>query len=198
MKHTTKILLIAAIGLALMAGCGGTTVKRVETDSTIDLSGGWNDADSRMTAEDMIKDCMANPWLGQFQGKTPVVIVGEIRNKSHEIISTETFSKELERSLISSGKVKFVASQTERGQLRSEKQDMEENASPETMKRLRMETGADLMLIGGINTIVDQEGKKSVIYYQVNLELINIESNVKVWIGEKKIKKLVTRSKTKL
>jgi hypothetical protein len=59
------------------------------------------------------------------------------------------------------------------------------------------ETGADLMLIGTINTIVDQEGNKAVVFYQTNLELVEIESNRKVWIGEKKIKKYVERAKTR-
>jgi penicillin-binding protein activator len=53
------------------------------------------------------------------------------------------------------------------------------------------------MLIGTLNTIVDQEGNKAVVFYQTNLELVEIESNRTVWIGEKKIKKYVERATTK-
>jgi hypothetical protein len=53
------------------------------------------------------------------------------------------------------------------------------------------------MLRGDITTIVDQEGGEKVKYYQVNLELVNIETNRKAWIGEKKIKKYVSQSGTK-
>ena len=52
------------------------------------------------------------------------------------------------------------------------------------------------MLIGSLNTIVDQEGNRSVLYYQTNMELIDVESHQKVWIGEKKIKKYVERATT--
>ena len=56
-------------------------------------------------------------------------------------------------------------------------------ASPETMKRFQQETGANYMLIGDITSIVDQEGGDKVKYYQVNLELVDIETNRKAWLG---------------
>ena len=59
------------------------------------------------------------------------------------------------------------------------------------MKSFGLEQGADFMLQGTINSIVDQYKKDKAIYYQVDLELTNLETNEKVWIGDKKIKKLV-------
>ena len=37
----------------------------------------------------------------------------------------------------------------------------------------------------------------AVVYYQVDLTLINLESNAKVWIGQKKIKKFIGRGRYK-
>ncbi|MDO5576324.1 MAG: penicillin-binding protein activator LpoB [Fibrobacter sp.] len=182
----------------LVVGCS-TKVARVQSDSTIDLTGKWNDTDSRLVANEMINDCLSQRWLFSWEEKNqrPTVIVGKVVNKSHEHISVETFTKDMERALLNSGKVDFVATKTERDQLREEKADQAENASVYTAKSAGEETGADLMLIGTINTIVDQEGNKAVVFYQTNLELVEIESNRKVWIGEKKIKKYVERAKTK-
>jgi penicillin-binding protein activator len=182
----------------LIAGCT-TKVSRVQSDSTMDLTGKWNDTDSRLVAEEMINDCLSQRWLYKWeeQNRRPTVIVGKVVNKSHEHISVETFIKNMERALLNSGKVDFVAAKSEREQLRDEKADQAENASVYTAKSMSEETGADLMLIGTLNTIVDQDGNKAVVFYQTNLELIEIESNRKVWIGEKKIKKYVERAKTK-
>jgi len=182
----------------LVAGCT-TKVARVQSDSTIDITGKWNDTDSRLVAEEMIKDCLSQRWLYKWESenKRPTVIVGKIVNKSHEHISVETFVKDVERALLNSGKVDFVATKTEREQLRDEKEDMAENASVQTRKDMGEETGADLMMIGTLNTIVDQEGGKAVVFYQTNMELVEIENNRKVWIGEKKIKKYVERAKTR-
>jgi PBP1b-binding outer membrane lipoprotein LpoB len=118
-------------------------------------------------------------------------------NKSHEHINVETFTKDVERSLLNSGRVRFVASKSERDEIREERADQQEFASAETKSDFGEERGADLMMSGSINTIVDQEGKKAVIYYQINMELKEMESNEKVWIGEKKIKKYVERASTK-
>ncbi len=182
----------------LAVGCT-TKVSRVQSDSTIDLTGKWNDTDSRLVAEEMIKDCLGQRWLYKWeeQNQRPTVIIGKVVNKSHEHISVETFTKDMERALLNSGKVDFVATKTEREQLRDEKADMADNASVQTAKSMGEETGADLMLVGTLNTIVDQDGAKAVVFYQTNLELIEIESNRKVWIGEKKIKKFVERAKTR-
>lgn len=188
--------------VALLAGCGGSskTVSRVEPDKAIDLSGDWNDTDSRLVAEEMIKDVLARPWVGEFKGekkRSPDVIVGTIRNRSSEHIATIAFIKNLEKELINSGRVNFVANKEERTEVREERADQQENASAESVKKFQKEAGADYMLQGDITTIIDQEGGEKLKYYQVNLELVNIETNRKAWLGEKKIKKYVSQSGTK-
>lgn len=195
------VVLASLIGLILVLnGCAGTKVKRVEVEEQIDLSGNWNDTDSRLVSEEMIKDCLIRPWRAAYsmnKGRQPKVIVGSVRNRSQEHIAVQTFVKDLERELINSGLVGFVASGDEREEIREEKLDQAEFARKETKKASRQETGADFMLQGQINTIIDHAGKQAVKYYQVELELVNILTNEKVWIGQKKIKKLVKRPKFK-
>jgi penicillin-binding protein activator len=200
-RHQATTILFLTITL-LMAGCAsGPVVERKSVDTTIDLSGRWNDADSRMVSEEMIQDCLNRSWLQRYKikhgGEMPTVIVGRVKNRSHEHINVQTFVKNLERALINSGQVQFVASKGEREGIREERKDMAKHASDETMKGPGQETGADFMLIGVINTIRDDIGKKAVMYYQTNLELINLASNIKVWIGEKKIKKLIKKKNVK-
>ncbi len=187
------------VAAALILGCGGPKVKRTEVDETIDLSGRWNDTDSRLVAEEMIHDCLSRPWLKQFKSdrshKNPVVIVGTVLNQSHEHINTQVFVKNLERALINSGQVDFVASKEERKELREEKADQLKGFTDEaTAKSISEETGADFMLKGSINSVKDEIKGKYVILYQANLELIHLETNKKAWIGEKQIKKYVKRA----
>ncbi len=194
----TRISTLACAAL-MFSGCG-TKVTRVSHDSTIDLSGKWNDTDSRLVAEEMLKDCLGAMWLQDYtlQKKTPTVVVGEVRNKSHEHISTETFVNDMQRFLVNSGKVEFVANKAERDELRGEVADQAANASVQSRQAAGEESGADLMLLGSINSIVDQEGGKSVVFYQINLELVNLASHKKLWIGDKKIKKFVEKSSSSL
>jgi len=196
------IVLFMVFAMVLAVGCGSKSVKRIDTEEVRDLSGRWNDTDSRLVSEEMISDVVSRPWLGNFKrdngNKLPVVMVGTVRNLSHEHINVQTFTKDLERSLLNSGEVEFVASSGEREELREERKEQALNAREDTAKAHGMEIGADFMLKGSINTILDKEGGKSVMFYQVNLELIDIESNRKVWIGEKKIKKFIKQHRFSL
>jgi uncharacterized protein (TIGR02722 family) len=187
--------------ILLVVGCApNRVVTRVSTDETTDLSGRWNDTDASLTAQEMIKDLLSRNWYGNFITdfeRQPVVIVGTIRNLSTEHIDPATFVNDMERELINSGQVKFVASKNERAEVRAEKEDQLSQASEDTAKRLAAETGADYMLQGSIKSIIDAVDGKQAKYYQVDLQLINLESADKVWIGTKKIKKVVTQSKYK-
>jgi uncharacterized protein (TIGR02722 family) len=191
-----RLLCIVTIGLAFVA-CKSTKVERIGVEETTDLSGRWNDTDARLVAEEMVRDALSRPWLINFvsdEGRKPVVIVGTVRNRSSEHIETLTFIKNIERELINSGSVKFVASKIEREEIRDEREDQQSWASEETAKRLAAETGADFMMQGTITSITDAVSGKKVVYYQVNMELINLESTEKVWIGEKKIKKYIEKA----
>lgn len=203
MRGNVGLTLLVLVVLGLAVGCSSVPkVRRTAVEETIDLSGRWNDADSRMVADEMIKDCLNRPWLPEFQshkGKKPVVIVGTVLNRSDEHINTQVFVKDLERALINSGLVDFVASRDERGELRKERADMQLGfTSAETEKAMGQEIGADFILKGTLNSVRDQIKGQYVILYQVNLEFHNLETNRKVWIGQKKLKKVVSRSRWKL
>ncbi len=191
-----KKILISILGVVLLFGCASREVSRVSADKQTDFSGRWNDTDSRMTASSLIEQSLSAPWLADFKqahdGQKPVVIVGGIGLKnSTEHINTMTFVKDMQKALINSGKVKFVASSAERGQVRDERTQQQSHASMETAKRLAAETGADFMLTGDISVILDEYDGQQAKFYQIDLQLINIETNQIVWIGDKKIKKLI-------
>lgn len=194
---TLPLAFIAATSL-FMAGCSSqktTTVTRVDENTVTDLSGRWNETDSRLTAQEITAELMSHSWYSTFasenNGKKPVIIVGLITNKSHEHIATETFSKDIEKEMINSGRMKVVQGGAMREEIRAERADQQNNASQSTMKKFGLENGADFMLQGTINSIVDQAGNNKTVYYQIDLELSNIQSNEKVWIGDKKIKKVL-------
>ncbi len=185
--------LFIAASMILLAACS-RKVTRIDPVDTPDISGSWNQTDSRLTAEEMINQSLSEAWLSNYlqaKGKKPTVIVGMITNKSHEHIEAETFIKDLERTYITTSKVGLVQSGTKREEMRGEKADQQVNSSVSTMKKFGLEKGADYILQGSINSIVDAYKKKKTVTYQVNLELTDILTNEVVWIGDKKISKYV-------
>ena len=192
-------VLLAGAGVAPI-GCGHETkVTRVDTGIVTDLSGRWNDTDSQMVAEAMVKEALANPWLGNFtkgKNREPVVIVGTVLNKSHEHINVQTFVSDLERELTNSQKVTFVAGKGEREEVRDERREQAVHAREDTQKAPGKEVGADYMLRGSIATILDEQDGAKAVFYQVDLEMVDMENNVKAWFGQKKIKKVIERKRT--
>jgi penicillin-binding protein activator len=196
-----KKVFLLVLMVFVVVGCGSSRkVTRLDPGTVTDVSGKWNDTDARLVAEEMIKDCLSRAWVTDFAaaaGKKPVVTVGTIGNNTSEHIDAETFTTDFERELLNSGQVKFVASRGQRDEVREERLDQRDYASPETMKKIRNETGADFILLGSIKSITDEAEGLRIMYYQTDLELINIESNEKVWIGTKKIKKEISQGKSK-
>jgi len=196
-------LLCICTAALLFAGCASSpAVARVSSDTQMDLSGYWNDTDVRLVAESIISECLASPRIQGFaknhNGKSPVVIVGSYRNQSDEHIDTSILTKKLETALVNSGKVEFVASSSERGELNSELEYQQTHASEETAKNLANETGADFMMQGSVKTIVDSDKKTMTRTYYVTTELIDIETHQKIWMNENDtIKKVISRSSTR-
>jgi uncharacterized protein (TIGR02722 family) len=192
-----KKLLIAPMVAALLlmgTSCANRQVKRIDPNQQTDISGRWNDTDSKLVANEMTTDVLQRPWRSNFEqkmGRKPVVIIGSVKNKSSEQIDPITFIKNLERSFINSGVVGVVQSGDERNQIRDERNDQQTFASEESKKKWGKEKGADFMLNGVISSIVDQYKNQKTVSYQINLELTDLETNEKVWIGEKDIKKYI-------
>ncbi len=192
MKRTFYSLIMAS-SILIFSSCAHK-VSRVDPNEQIDLSGRWNNTDSRLVSEEMTSRIINANWRlnhQQKEGKKPVVVIGTIYNKSHEHIEAETFTKEVEREFLKSEMVGLVQGGKKREELRAEKADQQTNASQSTMKKFGLENGADYILTGSINSIVDSQKRKKEVYYQVDLELTNIETNEVVWIGDKKIAKFV-------
>lgn len=201
MKKKSVYRLFLLLGLTAfvgITGCGGVQVKREDANKEIALTDKWNDEDSRLVAQEMIDDMFSFPWMKKFKKKNPdaepAIIIQKISNKSHEHIAVETFANDIKRAVMRSGVAEFVVGGSERERLRKERLDQQSNASEDSAKDLGEEMGADFALSGSINSMVDQLGKKRVTFYQVDLKLINLQTNREAWNGQKKIKKVQKRS----
>ena len=193
-KSMTRLLGIAVISTLTLGSCAKRTVTRVAPDKVIDLSGRWNETDARLAAETLTNQSLGGDWLGNFTNekqKKPVVIVGMVRNNSHEHMDTEIFTKDMERAFIKSSMIRLVSAGEKRTELRGERADQQDFSSAESMKKFGREMGADFMMQGTVKSIVDGYGKEKTTFWQIDLELTNIETNEIVWIGDYKGKKYI-------
>ncbi|MBI3314999.1 MAG: penicillin-binding protein activator LpoB [Candidatus Omnitrophica bacterium] len=195
-----KCSLLFVLVVLTAAGCA-PKVTRMEPDKVVDFSGGWNDTDARLVAQEMIKDCLAGPWVNEFtqkSGRPPVVIIGAVKNRTFEHIDPGVFITDMEQVLTNSGKVIFVASKDDREEVRAERSDQQAgNTAFPTISPKGLETGADFMVQGSVHSIKDALRGRYAVFYQVTLELVDLKTNQKRWIGQKEIKKVVERPAVK-
>jgi len=183
----------AIILLATLVSCQ-QSVTRVAPDTQIDLSGRWNDSDSRLVADKMISELMASERFKEYakeKGRKPAIVVGLIRNKTSEHIDADTYIKKLEVAIYNSNVAEVVESEEFRDKLRLERAQQQDFADPATVAQWGREIGANLMLFGEMTSETDTSNKKRVVNYITTLYLTDIETGKRVWYGQQEIKKFV-------
>lgn len=201
MKNRMSAVSAMVVFAMLFASCASTSVKRYSADDNVkDLSGYWNDNDVNQVCTTLIDSCIKSKRVAEFEKKynrTPIVIIGTIKNKSVERIDTSILSKRFQNAIINDGTLEFVADANQREELRAEKYDQADNAY-ETAKSIGNETAADFMLQGSVTTIVDTAGREQVRTYQVDMQLIDLETNKIIWSDQNNdIKKYIKKSAVK-
>ncbi len=189
------LALTGALGLTLTGCEKSQRIERVDPSEVLDYQVQFDEDDAREVANAMIADALSRPWIDNWLadsgGKRPTIIVGNVLNNTSDYIDSGLFTVAFERDLLNSGRVAIVASSSERTDLRGEREQGQDWSRPDTVKRMAFELGAGLMLIGRIseNREKHRNKKRAIRYYQVALELVDIESNQKVWIGLHEIEK---------
>lgn len=190
MMNKIKITLVF---LALI-GCQTRQVTRLDPATEIDLSGRWNDSDSKKVADQMIFDLFDSDSFKSYaksKSAKPVIVVGTIRNKTSEHIDANNFIKKFEVVIHNSGVADLVESDEFRDKLRVERTEQQDFADPSTVKQMGKEAGADLMLFGEMTSETDTYNNRRVVNYITTLFLTDIETNKRIWYGQNEIKKYV-------
>ncbi|MEO8337290.1 MAG: penicillin-binding protein activator LpoB [bacterium] len=204
MSHRSSFVVSARASAALLllltvGACYSKRVTRIEPSAVTDLSGRWNDTDSRLVANQLVEQTLIAGWAKRYTdmhgGEAPTVIVGTFANRTLEHIQVGTFVKDIENALITTGSARVVASGTERADLRAERKDQQQYSRADTRTRPGQEIGARYALTGELQAIEDVDGRERVVFYQVDAALVDLETNTKVWVGQHKIKKYVERAR---
>lgn len=200
MKMYYRHILSFVVGftvLGALAGCASPTkVMRVDPNKPVDLSGKWNDTDSKLVSDAIIPTCLNAPWAGEFMeysGRLPVVMVATVYNRTDEHISADTFINDLERAFIESKRARVVQGGAELEEIRAIRQGQTSFTDPAVRDYLQKELGVDYVLQGTINKIADTDLNRRVYFYQVDLELTELRTAEKVWMGQKELKKYVEK-----
>lgn len=184
--------LVLLVALTVTA-CGPKAFKKGEYDSDIEranlLNDKWSESDMQKVVKDLVASLVAHRSIAAAKSE-PLVMVTQLQNKTSEHIDTQSVMDMVRVELMNSGKVLFVDKEA-RGDIKDE-YDYQNSGmvSQNTKKGPGKQEGADYILNGRLDSIVQEVGKDKTVYYKVTLNLTSLERNVIVWSGYKQIRKI--------
>ena len=179
-KLSLALVPLLALSAFALPGCGGTQVTRTDSNASKDLSGRWNDVDTKTTTTELVNKALAAPWLDRFiaeKKRKPILVVGSFKVRAdNEIVNTSLITNALVEEFINSGKVTVLSDPDE-----TRKVLEDQAAFAEKGKELGKESAADFILKGSIGTQNDQLERQSVKFYIVSVELADIQTRELAW-----------------
>lgn len=179
------------LGLSIAAaliGCGRSgDTGRVTPEAVVDTSVRWTGDDSERLATAIVKDFLSRPWRDLFKQdnkRLPCVAVDTIRNLSNEDIPVASFVNDIGRVITQSGRAMFIP----RGNRPPDTTALPPSAGNPPGDSLR---APDFTLRGDLNTLIETEKDNKVKYYRLNLELIEVRSGHRYWMGEQRVKRVL-------
>ena len=190
------------IGLAFIAtgsflsGCS-TEVSYGDAKETETVTVEYGSTDLQSLASKMARSLADSPAVKEASANgRPVLFVDSIRNKSSEHIDTEALTDSMRTQLLRSGKFRFVdMSKVQSVKEQLEYQQQSGMVNPAAMVRLGKQTGAQYMLYGNLASIVKDNGKVKDVFYQLTMNLMELESGELIWADQQEIRKQ-SRKKT--
>ena len=198
-----KLISSAAFFVHFQTSCTSTTQAEYADPTSVEIvDDRWNETDARKTAETMINGLLEKSWLTNFKktnsGQRPLVVVGEIENRTDEHIDTKALFEYLQDKIINSGKVRF-ADAANREKILSELKYQNDSGmvNQNTSKKKGKQIGADFLLSGGLTSIVASNDGLKTITYQTTLRLTDLETAEIIWSDKYLIKKRFKKSGSK-
>ncbi|WP_413291935.1 penicillin-binding protein activator LpoB [Bdellovibrio sp. HCB185ZH] len=188
-----KNLLLGAMTVSLLAltSCGPKAFTKGEYDDVNRenlLNDQWSETDMQKAVHDLVTSSLQSPAITQAK-KMPVVIVTGLQNKTSEHIDTQSIMDMIRVELMRSGKVAFIDKEA-RGDIADEYNYQNSGmTSAETKKGPGGQIGADFIINGRLDSIVQEVGKDKSVYYKLTLNLTNLKTSMITWSDQKQIRK---------
>ncbi|MBL7251132.1 penicillin-binding protein activator LpoB [Alloalcanivorax sp. C16-2] len=191
-----RVLSLAALAMALLlTGCA-SKVDYGDAQARETVTTDFGSTDLQMIAAKMVDDMMVfPPIVDMTRDRRPVLFVDRVKNKTSEHIDTESITDTIQTKLINSGKFRFVdMSVVNRVREQLEYQQDSGMVDQATAAQMGRQIGAEFMLYGNLSSIVKRDDSTKDVYYKFTLKLLNIQSGIIEWSGEKEIRKTRKRS----
>ncbi len=187
-----RVLLLPVCLLSLViASCGPKAFVKGDYDDvqrTNLLNDQWSETDMQKAVADLVKS-MGSAKVIATAKTEPVVMVTGLQNKTSEHIDTQSIMDMLRVELMKSGSVSFIDKEAREDVAAEYQYQNSGMVSGTTKKGPGDQVGADFIINGRLDSIVQEVGKEKTVYYKLTLNLTNLKTNVIAWSDYKQIRK---------
>lgn len=190
-KLSTSVIL--GLFFYSIVGCGPKAFVKGDYDSDVEsknlLTDEWSETDMQQTVKAMVGSLVVHPVVAEAK-KRPVVMVTQLQNKTSEHIDTQSIMDMVRVELMKTGKLSFVDKEARQDIDQEYEYQNSGRVANETKKGPGGQVGADFIVNGRIDSIIQEAGKQKTVYYKITLNLTNLKSGVIEWTDQKQIRKL--------
>jgi uncharacterized protein (TIGR02722 family) len=189
-----KRIMFALVCLSMISvSCGpkafvkGDYDKDVERDNL--LNDQWSETDMQRAVKDLVDNMAAHQVIAAAK-KPPIIMVTKLQNKTSEHIDTQSIMDMVRVEITNKKSVAFIDKEA--------REDMDEEYNYQASGRMAKgsqkgpgkQIGADFILNGRLDSIVQEVGKDKTVYYKVTLNLTDLETGMIAWSNQKQIRKI--------
>ncbi|MCC7403358.1 MAG: penicillin-binding protein activator LpoB [Bdellovibrionales bacterium] len=184
--------LLALVSVALLSSCGPKAFVKGSYDEDVNstnlLNDQWSESDMQNAVRDLVGSATGHYSITSSK-RPPIVMVTKLQNKTEEHIDTQSIMDMVRVELGRGGRVSFVDKEA-REDIKEEYEYQDSGmVERESKKGAGGQVGADFIINGRLDAIVQQAGKDKTVYYKLTLNMTNLKTGIIVWSDYKQIRK---------
>ena len=190
-KISVSSFVVLTVLCAVLSSCGPKAFVKGQYDDTQRenlMNDQWSETDMQVSVKSMVDSLVTHNAIANAR-KMPTVMVTNLQNKTSEHIDTQSIMDMVRVELSNSGKVQFVDKEAREDISNEYDYQNSGMVSDETKKTPGGQVGADFIINGRIDSIVQEVGKDKTVYYKLTLNLTNLKTGIISWTNHKEIRK---------
>lgn len=195
MKSKINLLLLVVL-IAFLSACAPTIQYDIKDEETVTGSD-WSAKDLKDVSDYMADSLKQSAFIAgpQYARERPRwMLARDMKNETDEHVNTRTIMEKIRTRLINGGIAGFIDDQAIEDILNQMKLQQSGLFDNKTVAQVGKLVGARLILRGTISSIRKKTDRKDIIYYNITLQLVNIQTGEIVWTDEKEIQRLTSKS----
>lgn len=186
------LFVLCAASALFLSACGPRAFTKGDYDDPEKvnlLNDQFSESDMQHMTQKLVASLVASRPVAKAP-KPPIVMVTKLENKTDEHIDTQSIMDMIKVELGKTGSVAFVdkeAREDVSNEYEYENSGMMEEKSKKSKGK---QIGADYILNGRLEQIVQEVGKDKTVYYKITLNLTNLSTNIAEWQDHDQIRKI--------